>query len=97
MIHNTSALHMLQIRGALNAVRNCNVATPVIVTHSSGNHAQAVAMAALLAGYKAHVVMPKSSLAVKKQGVIDLGAQVSLCDNYEQVCDVVTKKERLLL
>lgn len=75
----------LQIRGALNAVRNCTRPDPVIVTHSSGNHAQAVAMAAKLCGYEAHVVMPKASLEVKKQGVLDLGAKVSLCENYEQV------------
>ncbi len=79
----------MQIRGALNAVRHCNKVDPVIVTHSSGNHAMAVAMAASLCGYKAHVVMPKGSLEVKKQGVIDLGAEISLCENYEQVSIVI--------
>ena len=49
----------------------------------------AVAMAASLCGYKAHVVMPKGSLEVKKQGVIDLGAEISLCENYEQVSIVI--------
>ena len=42
-------------------------------------------MAASLSGFKAHVVMPKSSLPVKKEAVIDLGAQVSLCEDYEKV------------
>ena len=82
---NAQLYVLLQIRGALNAVRNCTQPDPVIVTHSSGNHAQAVAMAAQLCGYEAHVVMPKASLQVKKQGVLDLGAKVSLCENYEQV------------
>ena len=57
----------------------------MIVTHSSGNHAQAVALAASLSGFKAHVVMPKGSLKVKKQAVLDYGAQVSVCENYEKV------------
>lgn len=61
----------------------------MIVTHSSGNHAQAVAMAASLTGYKAHVVMPRASLKVKKQAVLDLGAEVSMCENYEQVMSIV--------
>ena len=62
---------------------------PVIVTHSSGNHAQAVALAAKICGYKAHVVMPKSSLSIKKNAVIDLGATVTLCEDNEQVNEVI--------
>ena len=55
------------------------------MTHSSGNHAQAVAMAARLCGYEAQIVMPKGSLEVKKQGVIDFGAKITFCENVEQV------------
>lgn len=81
---------MGQVRGALNAVRNCRKTNPVIVTHSSGNHAQAVAMAAKLSGYESHVVMPKGSLEIKKQAVIGLGAQVSYCENNEQVLTMMS-------
>lgn len=42
-------------------------------------------MAAKLSGYESHVVMPKGSLEIKKQAVIGLGAQVSYCENNEQV------------
>ena len=55
------------------------------MTHSSGNHAQAVALAAKLSGYKAHVVMPENSLDVKKNAVLGLGAQVSYCTDKEKV------------
>ncbi|XP_019850256.1 PREDICTED: probable serine racemase isoform X2 [Amphimedon queenslandica] len=73
-----------KVRGALNAVRSLTVPDPVIVTHSSGNHAQAVALAAKLSGYKAHVVMPENSLDVKKNAVLGLGAQVSYCTDKEK-------------
>ena len=36
-------------------------------THSSGNHAAAVALAAKLRGIKAHVVMPKNAPEIKKK------------------------------
>ena len=62
---------------------------PVIVTHSSGNHAQAVALAAKLSGYKAHVVMPDNSLDVKKNAVLGLGAQVSYCTDKEKVLHAI--------
>lgn len=74
-----------QIRGALNAVRNISLKDPVIVTHSSGNHAQAVALAAKLTGYKAHVVMPRRTPDVKKNAVSDLGADITISDNTHQV------------
>ena len=58
---------------------------PVIVTHSSGNHAQAVALAAKLSGYKAHVVMPDNSPQIKKDAVLALGAQISFCTAVQEV------------
>jgi threonine dehydratase len=51
-----------------------------IVTHSSGNHAQAIALAARTAGIKAHVVMPTNSPTVKKNAVIGYGATVYDCE-----------------
>ena len=50
-----------------------------IVTHSSGNHAQAIALAARTAGIEAHIVMPTNSPMVKKQAVIGYGAKVYDC------------------
>src|SRR5438132_9625171 len=49
-----------KFRGAINAVTQLppEVAARGVVTHSSGNHAQALALAAKLRGIKAHVVMP---------------------------------------
>ena len=58
---------------------------PAVVTHSSGNHAQALALAAKLKGLKAHIVMPNNAPAVKKAAVKDYGARVIECGNSQQV------------
>lgn len=47
-------------RGALNAILSLKEKRPV-VTHSSGNHAQAVAFASRIAGVEAHLVVPSNA------------------------------------
>ena len=47
-----------------------------VVTHSSGNHAQALALAAKLRGIPAHIVMPKNATPVKRRAVEGYGANV---------------------
>src|SRR5215468_3494919 len=56
-----------KFRGALNAVLRLPdaVAARGVVTHSSGNHAQALALAARLRGIPAHIVMPATAQPVK--------------------------------
>jgi threonine dehydratase len=69
-----------KFRGAYNFVARLGddeVARGVI-TYSSGNHAQAVALAARLRGVPATVVMPTTAPAVKKEGAERLGARVIL-------------------
>ena len=51
-----------------------------VVTHSSGNHAMAVSLAAKTFGVPAHIVMPKSSPRVKKESVRGYGGNITLCD-----------------
>ena len=60
-----------KIRGATNAIMNLTEAQKLngVVTHSSGNFAQAVSLAAKSLGIKAHIVMPSSAPKVKKIGV----------------------------
>ena len=55
------------------------------MTHSSGNHAQAVALAAKLCGIPAHLVMPNTCPAVKVQAVEGYGGKVTFCEPTEQV------------
>lgn len=51
-----------------------------VATHSSGNHAQAVALAAQLLGVKAYIVMPSNAPTVKKTAVAGYGAEITLCE-----------------
>jgi len=54
-----------------------------VVTHSSGNHAQALAMASCLMGVKATIVMPKNAPAVKVEATKEYGAKVIPCGDTE--------------
>jgi threonine dehydratase len=69
-------------RGATNAVQKlpAEVAARGVVTHSSGNHAQALALAAKVRGIRATVVMPRTAPAVKKAAVLGYGATVIDCE-----------------
>ena len=69
-------------RGATNAVQALadDVAARGVVTHSSGNHAQALALAAKFRNIPAYVVMPRTAAKVKKQAVIGYGGQVIECE-----------------
>jgi len=71
-----------KFRGACNAIARLDgaVARRGVVTHSSGNHAQAVALAARLRGIPAHVVMPEGASAVKRRAVEGYGARIVLCE-----------------
>ena len=66
-----------KFRGATNAVRMLEeqAAAKGVVTHSSGNHAQALALAARMRGIPAHVVMPSNSAEIKKAAVRGYGAE----------------------
>ncbi|MBZ0267863.1 pyridoxal-phosphate dependent enzyme [bacterium] len=70
-----------KFRGACNAVMNLSedVAARGVTTHSSGNHAQALALAAKLRGIHAHIVMPENAAAVKRRAVEGYGARVITC------------------
>ena len=69
----------VQIRGALNAAKLCDKKDPVLVTHSSGNHALAISKAATLCGYKAHVVVAKTAPQAKQDAIRGLGATITNC------------------
>lgn len=79
---NLQRVGAFKIRGAANAVFNLSddQAQRCVVTHSSGNHAQALALAASLRGVKAHVVMPNNAPSVKRRAVEGYGATVHLCE-----------------
>jgi threonine dehydratase/serine racemase len=71
-----------KFRGASNAVLRLgdDVAPRGVVTHSSGNHAGALALAARLRGIPAHVVMPRTAAPVKRRAVQEYGGVVVECE-----------------
>ena len=71
-----------KFRGACNAVLSLpdDQARRGVVTHSSGNHAQALALAAKLRGVEAHIVMPRTTHAVKRNAVEGYGGKFYLCE-----------------
>ncbi len=64
-----------KFRGAYHAISHLPAGTPV-VAYSSGNHAQAVALAARLLGSAATIVMPNDAPAVKRAATEGYGARV---------------------
>jgi threonine dehydratase len=70
-------------RGALNAILclTDEEKNRGVITHSSGNHAQAVALAGNLLGIKTVVVMPANAPQVKVDATKGYGAEVVRCDN----------------
>jgi threonine dehydratase len=79
---NLQRVGAFKFRGAMNAVAKLDDETAArgVVTHSSGNHAQALALAAKIRGIPAHIVMPTNAPEVKRQAVLGYGANVIPCE-----------------
>ena len=84
----TRTISAFKIRGATNAILSILEASPniypsnlTVVTHSSGNHAQALALASKQLGVRCHVVMPSNAPSVKYDAVRNTyGAAVTQCE-----------------
>lgn len=78
---NFQKIGAFKIRGGMNASLQLTEAQleKGVATHSSGNHAQALAFASKMLGIKAYIVMPESSPQVKVNAVRGYGAEVTIC------------------
>ncbi len=78
---NFQKVGAFKFRGATNAVLSLSAEDrrKGVVTHSSGNHAAALALAARLNGVKATIVMPDNAPEVKKNAVKGYGAEIIFC------------------
>ena len=78
---NFQKVGAFKFRGACNAILKLpkEDGDKGIITHSSGNHAQAVALASKLCGYKATIVMPENAPKVKVAAVRGYGAEIVFC------------------
>ena len=80
---NLQAAGAFKSRGACNAVFSLSDAEAVngVVTHSSGNHAAALARAAQLRGISAYIVMPVGAPQSKVRNVESYGGKITYCEN----------------
>ncbi len=79
---NFQKVGAFKMRGATNAVLSLDddAASRGVATHSSGNHAQALALAARMRGIPAFIVMPSNAPAVKRAAVEGYGAEIITCE-----------------
>ena len=89
---NLQKVGAFKFRGACNAVFSLTdeEAARGVATHSSGNHAQALALVARLRGIPAYIVMPENAPAVKKAAVAGYGGQITFCKPTLQARETTT-------
>lgn len=79
---NFQKIGAFKARGAMNAVLSLDQKDleKGVATHSSGNHAQALARAAKIMNTKSYIVMPRTSPEIKKRGVRGFDGQIFECE-----------------
>lgn len=79
---NFQKVGAFKARGAMNAILNLNKNElgKGVATHSSGNHAQALARAARELDVPSYIVMPRTAPAIKKAGVQGYGGKIYECE-----------------
>lgn len=95
---NFQKVGAFKARGAMNAALKLSPGQRAkgVATHSSGNHAQALARAAKILGIKSYIVMPRTAPEIKKQGVRGYGGEIFECEptleaRESTLADVVKK------
>lgn len=79
---NFQKVGAFKYRGATNAILQLSEeqAAKGVATHSSGNHAQALALAAKVNGLKSYIVMPSNAPKVKIEAVKSYGGEITFCE-----------------
>jgi threonine dehydratase len=93
-----------KFRGATNSVLSLTgeEAKHGVATHSSGNHAAALALAAKIRGIRSYIVMPVNSSEVKKKAVEAYGAEITFCKptleaREQTLIDVVARTSAIFI
>src|SRR6185369_5434681 len=91
---NFQRVGAFKFRGAYNALSNLNDEQKRrgVITYSSGNHAQAVALAGRLLGVKAVIVMPSDAPAVKLEATRGYGAEIVIYDRQTSDREQITRE-----
>lgn len=91
---NFQRMGAFKMRGATNAIMQLSEGQRKngVVTHSSGNFAQALSLAARSLGVKAFIVMPDSAPQVKKEAVKGYGGIITECESTLEARENTTKE-----
>jgi threonine dehydratase len=91
---NLQRIGAFKFRGAYNAVSRLSPAERKrgVLAYSSGNHAQAVALAGKLLGVRVTIVMPSDAPAVKIEATRGYGAEIVLYDKHKEVREEVAER-----
>ncbi|MDB2472111.1 pyridoxal-phosphate dependent enzyme [Flavobacteriaceae bacterium] len=91
---NFQKMGAFKMRGAVNAILclNTEQKTKGVVTHSSGNFAQALSLASNYLGVNAYIVMPKNAPKVKKAAVRSYGGVIIESDNTTKARETMALK-----
>lgn len=91
---NFQKVGAFKFRGATNAVRSLSeeASQKGVATHSSGNHAAALALAASQRGIPAYIVMPSNAPEIKKTAVAGYGARITYCEPTLQARESTLEK-----
>jgi len=94
---NLQKVGAFKFRGACNSVFSLSEeeARNGVCTHSSGNHAAALALSARMRGIPAYIVMPDNAPEIKKIAVAGYGAQITYCTPTLQARESTLKKVAL--
>ena len=91
---NLQRMGAFKFRGAFNAISNLTAdeRRAGVLTYSSGNHAQAIALAGKLLGVKTTIIMPLDAPAAKKAATQGYGATIVDYDRYTEDRDAIGRK-----
>ncbi len=91
---NFQKIGAFKFRGAYNAVSLLSREEKAkgVITHSSGNHAQALSLASKIAGVKATIVMPENAPKVKVEATRGYGAKIVKCGSHPNDREETTKR-----
>jgi threonine dehydratase len=94
---NFQRMGAFKMRGAANAILSLSPDEQArgVLTHSSGNFAQALSLASKQIGVPAHIVMPQNTPAVKKAAVKDYGGRIIESGNSPQEREAKAEEIRL--
>jgi threonine dehydratase len=91
---NLQKVGAFKFRGACNAVFSLfeEEAKKGVATHSSGNHAAALALAARMRSIPAYIVMPRTAPEIKKKAVAGYGGIITFCEPTLQARETTLAK-----